>query len=80
MISIYTNDIHHVSADTGTNVSAGRIQTVLAMRVVGALCLLLMGMHQALWAFPWAMIPVVLLRTGALDARNTRALRILQVL
>jgi len=52
---------------------SGRIQTVLAMRVAGALCLLVMGTHQALWAFSWAMIPIVLLRAGAPMSRGIRA-------
>jgi len=52
---------------------SGRIQTVLAMRVAGALCLLVIGMHRALWTFSSAMIPIVLLRTGTPVARGTRA-------
>ena len=45
--------------------AAGRVQTILVMRLTGVACLLTMGLHPALWRITWLIVPIVLLRSGA---------------
>ena len=52
--------------------SAGRVQTILIMRLTGVSCLFLMGLHPALWRVTWFIVPIVLLRSGALLSRNSQ--------
>ena len=44
---------------------AGRIQTILIMRLTGVTCLFTMGLHPSLWRITWFIVPIVLLRSGA---------------
>ena len=46
--------------------AAGRIQTILIMRLTGVTCLFTMGLHPSLWRITWFIVPIVLLRSGAL--------------
>jgi len=46
---------------------AGRIQTILIMRLTGVTCLFTMGLHPSLWRITWFIVPIVLLRSGALS-------------
>ena len=45
--------------------AAGRVQTILIMRLTGVACLFTMGLHPALWRVTWFIVPIVLLRSGA---------------
>ena len=48
------------------------MQTILVMRLTGVACLFTMGLHPALWRVTWFIVPIVLLRSGALLSYNSQ--------
>ena len=64
--AVNANRGQHHRNDSSTPIAAGRVQTILIMRLTGVTCLFTMGLHPSLWRITWFIVPIVLLRSGVL--------------
>ncbi len=44
----------------------GRVQTILLAQGIGVLCQIMMALLPQLWPVTWVMVPVLLIKSGAL--------------
>ena len=47
---------------------AGRVQTILFLKLSGVTLLAILGLHPRLWRHPWLVIPIYCVRTSLINA------------
>ena len=52
----------------GPPMPAGRVQTILFLKLSGVTLLAILGLHPRLWRHPWLVIPIYCVRTSLINA------------